>query len=161
MCDSRTLRIAHVRSLCTTTSRANMSRSPVTMRISVTGSSVLNSNDSIAAEDVSVRQTLDLGITLNFKKSCEYPFSPTDKICQTSQNGRELQHLQELLKKLTRSLPSMEAITQYSTEFRATFSPTRHVHRDPSSCRERFFGKYSSSSELCFGSRQLGRLAGS
>ena len=37
-----------------------MSRSPVTMRISVTGSSVLNSNDSIAVEDVS--QILDFGL---------------------------------------------------------------------------------------------------
>ena len=35
-----------------------------------------------------------------------------------------------------------------------------NLHRDPSGCRERFFGKYSSSSELCFGSRQLGRPAG-
>ena len=30
-----------------------------------------------------------------------------------------------------------------------------------SACRERFFGKYSMSYELCFGSRYIGRLAGS
>ena len=29
-----------------------------------------------------------------------------------------------------------------------------------SACRERFFGKYSMSTELCFGSRYIGRLAG-
>ena len=31
-----------------------------------------------------------------------------------------------------------------------------NLHRDLSGRRERCFGKYSSSSELCFGSRQLG-----
>ena len=36
-----------------------------------------------------------------------------------------------------------------------------NVHRDPSGRRERFFHKYSGSSELCFVSRKLGRLAGS
>ena len=36
-----------------------------------------------------------------------------------------------------------------------------NLHCDLSGRRERCFGKYSSSSELCFGSRQLGRLAGS
>ena len=30
-----------------------------------------------------------------------------------------------------------------------------------SACRERFFGKYSMSTELCFGSRYIGWLAGS
>ena len=30
---------------------------------------------------------------------------------------------------------------------------SRYVHRDPSACRVRFFGKYSRSSDLCFGSR--------
>ena len=36
-----------------------------------------------------------------------------------------------------------------------------NVPRDLIGRWERFFRKYSSSSELCFGSRQLGRLAGS
>ena len=56
------LKFAHVRSLCTRTSRANISNSPVTMRISVTGSSVLKLKDSIAAKVMSILTFFNLDV---------------------------------------------------------------------------------------------------
>ena len=41
------------------------------------------------------------------------------------------------------------------------FHLARDLQRGPAGYRVRFFGKYSRSCELCFGSRYIGRLAGS
>ena len=58
-------------------------------------------------------------------------------------------------------------LTQLGTEHGRTGRPHTHTRGssslqcDPAGYRVRFFGKYSRSCELCFGSRYIGRLAGS